>query len=217
MKHFFYDFAGYNVILFNKINNIFGRDESYVLTFADQLGFYRSFPIVLSLLLIYCYFSIITAKVNKKLYEKTALHWANTLATLAASLFVMLCIISFIKGFCAYKRPFCHEDVQNIKIFKSALISAECNRSFPSGHTAYICTILFSIWPVLNYLSKGIGIFLAVSVALSRIASGVHFPADVFWSALLSLVVVISIHKIIKFYITGKYSKRVLQFARSIF
>lgn len=213
MKHFFYDLVGYNAIIFNKLNHMLGQEESYLLTFADQVGFYRSFPLCLSLVLIYCYFSIASVKESKTDYEKAVLEWSITLITLFISLLFMACIVSFFKFMFAFKRPFCHEDIAKIKVFHSALSGADCHKSFPSGHTAYISTILFSIWPVLNPVSKGVGIMLALAVGISRIASGVHFPSDVLWAGLISLLSVLLIHKIIKRVIKEKYFRHILKLA----
>jgi len=216
MKHYLYDFAGYNIILFNKINQFFGQEESYILAFANQLGYYWSFPVVFSLIMIYCYFSILSTKDSKKLYEQQITRWSITLITLLASLVIMLIIVSLIKLGYSYKRPFCHDGLENIKIFTSALPGAHCSRSFPSGHTAYVCTILFAMWPMLNLFVRLIGIFLAISIALSRIASGVHFPADIFWSALISLIAVVITRYTIQA-LMRRLSPRMIKYMKSVF
>ena len=88
--------------------------------------------------------------------------------------------------------------------------------SFPSGHTTYTCTILFSIWPMLNHLAKGAGVIIAISVALARIASGVHFPADVLWAALISLVVVFFSRYLIR-KLTLKHRALIIKYTNNLF
>ena len=96
-----------------------------------------------------------------------------------------------------FARPFCSDDMTNIKVFAAALSNVHCHQSFPSGHTAYSCTLLFSLWPVLNTGTRMFGIFLAGSVAISRIASGVHFPADLLWAAIISATIVSITQKLV--------------------
>ena len=190
MKYFLYDFTGYNKILFEKINHFLGNEESYILSFADQVGLYRSFPVILPLLIIYCYFAISSVKNDRLLYIDTINLWFKTFSTLFISLFCMLLIIGIMKMAFSFSRPFCTEGLNFVKLLSSAVSNAQCNRSFPSGHTAYSCTMLFSLWQVFNRTTKIIGIFLVIAVTLSRIASGVHFPADLIWGALISFAVV---------------------------
>ena len=193
-----------------------GDDDSYLLILADQLGFYRSFPIVLSLLLIYCYFSIASSQESQIQYKKIVLAWSNILITLFVSLLVMLCVIASLKMFFAFKRPFCHEEIKIIKLLQRALSGTDCLRSFPSGHTAYICTILFSLWPALNHISKAVGALIALSVAISRIASGVHFPADILWAALISFVVVTLVKQTTQKLFVSRHSHSIVALSRKI-
>jgi|GEM_PF-1862353 membrane-associated phospholipid phosphatase len=60
--------------------------------------------------------------------------------------------------------------------------------SFPSGHAAFFA----SVSVVLLYHYPGLGIissFFALAIGLARIASGIHFPADIIGGFLLGIVV----------------------------
>ncbi len=72
------------------------------------------------------------------------------------------------------QRPRPYIDASGIAL----LIPSPLNTSFPSGHTAASFAIAFAIL----YADKRWGIFalvLACSIALGRIAVGVHYPSDI--------------------------------------
>ncbi len=68
-----------------------------------------------------------------------------------------------------------------------ALISHDPASSFPSGHMAFLVPIAFMIFT----LNKKLGIWLGVLtliVGFSRIASGVHYPLDIFGGIVIGVI-----------------------------
>ena len=106
--------------------------------------------------------------------------WSGIIATLIATL-----IVNLVKFYYNVPRPPVVIDKNIINIIGPALTS----HSFPSGHTVTIFTITailmfyFRRFPVRLLL-----IFLACLVGLSRIAVGVHWPADVMAGAEIGIL-----------------------------
>ncbi|MFM6906926.1 MAG: phosphatase PAP2 family protein, partial [Acinetobacter tjernbergiae] len=66
--------------------------------------------------------------------------------------------------------------------------------SFPSQHTLTIAIIAFSYW-LAGFKKIGIaGGLVTITVGLSRIYVGVHFPFDIIGSFVIGLILVISVN-----------------------
>jgi membrane-associated phospholipid phosphatase len=64
-----------------------------------------------------------------------------------------------------------------------------CLSSFPSSHTGLAILIALNIWP---YIGSGMRIFSAFIiglVALSRVGLAMHYPADIFYSIFIAILV----------------------------
>ncbi len=63
--------------------------------------------------------------------------------------------------------------------------------SFPSGHTAEVFALLFSLWILFkNKYVRATALLWALFIAYTRIAFGVHYPSDIAGGILLSAVCV---------------------------
>lgn len=69
--------------------------------------------------------------------------------------------------------------------------------SFPSGHTTLFSALAFSIF-FLNKKAGCVFILLTLLIGFSRIASGVHFPADILGGFLLGFAVSFLLNKFSK-------------------
>lgn len=73
-----------------------------------------------------------------------------------------------------------------------ALLLETGHSSFPSGHTAFAAALVWGAVLILartpgqRAITAIIGVMFAVSVGLSRLYLGVHYPSDVFGSLLIS-------------------------------
>lgn len=113
---------------------------------------------------------------------------------LCAGLLMSLIVANLIlKPAFARLRPF------QIKEGIELILAAPNDFSFPSGHTmaSVICaTIIF-----LQHKKMGIyAIILAVLISFSRLYLYMHFPSDVFFGAILGMLLGVSAVKIVKRY-----------------
>jgi membrane-associated phospholipid phosphatase len=106
--------------------------------------------------------------------------WSGLIATLIATL-----IVNIIKMYYDIPRPPAVIDKEQIHIIGPALFS----RSFPSGHTVTIFTLAGILMFCFRSAYIRIGLILiALMVGISRIAVGVHWPADVLAGAALGIL-----------------------------
>ncbi len=71
--------------------------------------------------------------------------------------------------------------------------------SFPSGHAMFFSALAMSVY----FYHKKLGIFLFVSaliISLSRVASGIHFPIDIFFGFIFGTLLAIIFRKILKIF-----------------
>lgn len=120
------------------------------------------------------------------IYFKTRLLGIET----AGALIISSLVSKFIKVHVSRVRPYL--TLQNLYIRKIGID----NYSFPSGHT----TVAFSIGVMLALTIPAIGFFsilTAITVGISRMYLGVHYPSDVFIGMLLGTVTSLSIYFLI--------------------
>jgi len=87
-----------------------------------------------------------------------------------------------IKDAFDFFRPYCTPSFKMNKQVVSIVQHYEqsrCAISFPSGHSMYVCFIVFSFWKILNRCLKWIGVILIILTGLSRVALGMHYFMDV--------------------------------------
>ena len=68
---------------------------------------------------------------------------------------------------------------------------------FPSGHAGYITILILSLWPAFGDKMRWLGVGIILAVCWSRMALGVHFPADLLAGFLIAAIEVLLLRKII--------------------
>jgi membrane-associated phospholipid phosphatase len=112
--------------------------------------------------------------------KRPDLIWSGIIATLIATL-----IVNIIKSYFDIPRPPATIDRNLIFIVGPSLY----RHSFPSGHTVTIFALTGILMFYFRSLLSRLGmILLAFLVGISRIAVGVHWPADVLAGAALGIV-----------------------------
>ena len=62
--------------------------------------------------------------------------------------------------------------------------------SFPSAHTGLSILVAYSLWPYMNTYLKGISCFVILAVAISRTTLAMHYPADIMYSILVTILII---------------------------
>lgn len=108
----------------------------------------------------------------------------SSLATLLSRGF----ITEGIRFFYEKKRPF--------EVLHFTPFFDEMSPSFPSGHSAFLFAIAFSVW----YFDKKTGwwlVFAALLNGIGRIVTGMHWPNDILGGAIIAAVSILIVKKII--------------------
>lgn len=103
------------------------------------------------------------------------------------SLIVSHLFVQILKRTIGRERPF--NIMDTINTFKTDLK----DYSFPSGHTTAIFSIITSLSINIPQL-KGILLFIAIAIGISRIYVGVHYPSDVLIGSILGTYTSVLLH-----------------------
>ena len=192
IKETFYDWAGGNVWLFHKINSLSG-DAAYdnaMQTISNLFVTKTMYLPWLGALALVALFAVICHKAKKAPGLKyTAAQWFAVVALFAVAVPVNAAVNHILKEHFAYARPYVALEGSDVKYIEHRP-EDDSHHSFPSGHMAFAACLVFALWEKLSQNGKTLGLLLLGLVAWSRVALGVHFPADVFWSAFVTLLVV---------------------------
>ncbi|TAN61061.1 phosphatase PAP2 family protein [bacterium] len=103
------------------------------------------------------------------------------------SALITVVIVALVKKICFFPRPFAQEEAR-------LLISHIADSTFPSKHTAVAFSLAFGIFLEKKHLGIWL-LALALLIGLSRIVTGVHYPADILAGILIGICVSLLTHK----------------------
>lgn len=196
LKNIFYDWLSYNKLIFKLINGFFSNPSA--LKFFGMVSFYLGnddkifihLTLILSTIIIFSIFG--DDKKNRQI------KCLKVVLILFPSVFITDFFISEIKNLFIYLRPYCSDDINIAATIKAVypLNTNECYKSFPSGHSAHVCSMILSLFPIMNRQAKILGIAIILAVGLSRIALARHFPADVLCGYLIAFLAVFTVRSI---------------------
>lgn len=161
----FYDWGGLNQTLFHLINSTTPEVPSPLVQFLTLAGSYWTAPVVMiGLWLCGVYAGD----------ARRALAFRNALVRFAIAFAVALAAASLLKISLDFPRP--------AVVFGDTIRvigQAESRYSLPSGHATFSALVASSLWPLFSARMRWALIMLPILVGWSRIATGMHFPADV--------------------------------------
>lgn len=190
-KTFFYDWGGANEALFKAINGLStGGWYDALMILLSRTADHENLPYIILLLL---FSTFIDYGLRKLRGRGGATHcliaWFGVFCVLTASYIVDGGTVKGLKHFIDYPRPYVAIGPEDVKLLEYRSDPADDYKSFPSGHASFITVVVASIWPVLSSGMRKFGIFLIFGVCWSRLALGMHFPADVLGGMILSLII----------------------------
>jgi membrane-associated phospholipid phosphatase len=200
VKEILYDWLGANQWLFLKINKLSGRNEIYdksmvlISRFSDPHTMYIPSLIFLSVLTMLAILWGLNRNMGTIKY--LVLRWVAVVMLFAVAFPVNAVVNYSLKDYFAFPRPYKAVEYTQVQQMEKRKMEDD-NRSFPSGHMAFIVCLVLSMWEVLSSFWRKVGLLAILAVGWSRIALGVHFPADVIWSWLITVVIVFIMRDII--------------------
>jgi membrane-associated phospholipid phosphatase len=199
LKDWFYDWHGLNEWLFLQINSIREPYYDQLMQFISHFGNYRHFLFWLAGILVYALASLSYRKIRKKgAVRGQAVMWVGVFVVLLVGFAANGIMVKTMKEYFEFPRPYVAlaQDQVNLLQVREA---EDGMKSFPSGHVAFITFIIASLWPAFRDDWRKWALLPIALVGWSRVSLGVHFPADVIWSCLLTTLLIIIVRKICYF------------------
>jgi len=164
-KFILYDWGGLNVALFQAINAGTPAALGPIAWFFSLVGNYWTAPLVLLSLWLWSKSAADPARAHAVRLRLTGFGLAFLLALLAATV---------LKLWLDFPRP-----PAVLGELVRLIGQAERHYSLPSGHATYSALVVGALWPQVGRRGRIGLVIYAGLVGWSRIASGMHFPADV--------------------------------------
>ena len=200
------NFTDLHVGTFRFLNEIFGKPAyDNIMIAAHIIAHPDYFIYVLAVIMIIASIMLYRIKHDAIMFKELCISWLTIISAMGISLIFLDTVVGALKLYTSVNRPFC--SLENIYTLEKITTMEKCNRSFPSGHTSIVTIVVASFWPLLNRPFKIIATFIALVVAISRIASGAHYPMDLIGSVIICLPLTIYIRNKVKQIITHYYSK----------
>ncbi len=187
MLELFYNPMGYNTDLFLLLNHYTNINVlPTIFQVISSLFFIANFAVFYLAICIYFYYKIKKSNNPAKYFE--SIYYELTRIGICYALFGIT--FATLKFSINLPRPFC--SIPAIDFITIADISLErCLSSFPSAHTGLAILVTYYLWTHINRPLKAISCVIVISVALSRITLAMHYPADILYSAIVTIIVII--------------------------
>ena len=210
MNTHFYNFFGLNETLFIQINQLTNKGFiPDILNAISSLFFIANFAACYIAVCVYFYFK--TKKATDVEAYFTPIY--NELFRIGTCYALFGFTFAGLKFSINMPRPFCSlEQAQFITTANTEL--ERCLSSFPSAHTGLSILATYALWPHLNRSTKLFCCAIIALVAISRITLAMHYPADVIYSALVTLIIIAIgniIYKTIKPSIVDPIKKHIIK------
>lgn len=188
MFEIFYNFAGINKKLFITINNFTNAGTlPVILKYLSNIFFIANFAVIYVLVCGYFYYKTKQAE-NKSEYFMPVYHELTRIGICYA---MFGCTFAALKFSINLPRPFCSLAPTEFTSIAS-ILNERCLSSFPSAHTGLCILAAYFLWPYINKTLKIIAIITTLAVATSRITLAMHYPADILYSVLTTMIVIIT-------------------------
>lgn len=187
MKEIIYDWGGFNTHLFYLVNSVHSFLYDQFMLLGSWLGGTKIFPLYILLIIGFAFYDVKRRK-NLQIvdYREYRQRWFKTIAVITSGFLIDILWVQYLKSHLLMPRPFIALPIGTV----TQLVQETPFSSFPSGHACFAMLLAAGLWPMLGKKGKALAVFYVVWVALSRLAVGVHFPADVVGTLLLSFLVV---------------------------
>ena len=185
IREIFYDFFGYNAKLFFHIhNNMNGEVVQTVLFNLSNLFYFYNFIFYFGIFIIYSLLQI------KKDGSKKIDHYWKIILRLGIIYSTFIFVFTFLKYTINMTRPLCLYEPYMINSIIH-ISEVRCLSSFPSAHAGMVLFCTYCIWKYLDKIQKIIMIATISLVGIARMSVAMHFPSDILYGYLISILVII--------------------------
>ncbi len=218
LKFYLYNWGGLNQELSQKLHLMITNETKLkILEFlTTYVGYYKMFPIHFVIIFLIMTTNILISKssLSQEQLRAKITKYFQLLSTLVITILCMAITIGAAKEIFSLTRPVCTDNFilsEYALQYKQSLkdITHECNLSFPSGHSAYITAMLVALWRFLSKPLRAIGILTISLVAISRVALGMHFIADVCFAIIMSIFIAKTVRHVMDLFFAKRSKKQV--------
>lgn len=220
-KELLYDWNGINEFFFQYLNNKFYNSHllNKFLIIITELGNIRKIPyVVIFSLTAYVIYNLLLKRYRQPSFFKEDLNkWSRIILIMGCSLLITGVIAPKLKQHFDYLRPLCNNKLKNnIHILTELgtnsithMINKRCQNdgSFPSAHAIIIAVVSASLWSIANLVGRLLIIFFVFVIIISRIAIGVHYPADLIGGYLIGFLIYMITRLLVDKILKLKFSK----------
>lgn len=221
-KVLLYDWMGGNEAIFRAINSIRGEQYDKIMQLISWATDKERFPLIFALYFGCFFLTVLWKLIRRREGVKTYISFCSgVMVILVVGFVVNAAAIHTLKSVFAMPRPYAILTDQpepyvkykqwssNAPLPKQPVYQLEkqepeeAYRSFPSGHVAFATLMLVAFWPLLNNFAAFVGACFVLLVGWSRISLGVHFPADVMGSIIITTPLIM----LLRYYINTIFRK----------
>jgi len=183
IKHWMYDWGGANVGLFLDVNRALPEQMLWLPQFLSWVGSYWGAPAFAALLFWW----------QRRQPIDFAVRIRQALSTFLVGVTLALAVAAVAKEAFAFPRP---SSVLGDALFH-VMGLPDSRYTLPSGHAVYIAALVASVWPLVTWPGRAFLVAFALAVGWSRVALGMHFPADIVagfalgWACLVASLAVV--------------------------
>lgn len=179
LKENFYDWHGANEWIFFKVNSIHTPFYDHVMKLLSDFGKHEHFKYYAILAVLYAIASTAVKKFKGSGGVRQHIcKWIGVILVLAVAYPASGLTTKYLKNEFSYERPYQKFGSEQV-VWLEKHEASKANQSFPSGHATFIMFLLVAFWPAFTENMRWLAMILALAVGWSRLALGVHFPADV--------------------------------------
>ncbi|WP_375318617.1 phosphatase PAP2 family protein [Candidatus Tisiphia endosymbiont of Oplodontha viridula] len=191
MFELLYNFQGLNQEIFLWINRITNHFSiiAHVLQIISYCFNIANFAIAY---LIYCVYFYIQLKKMQDFNQRHIKFWSiyNKMVLIGIIYTIFGCTYALLKFSVNLPRPFCSLPINSFVTIANIELE-RCLSSFPSSHSGLALLTTYFIWSYITMGQKIIALLIVLLVAISRITLAMHYPADIIYSFLITIIIII--------------------------
>jgi membrane-associated phospholipid phosphatase len=190
VKAWLYDWGGLNIALFHAINGNHAPWLDALMQALTWVGDHNRFEYYLAVLAIATWWQYCRERDSAR--TRT---WLLALATFSLGYVLDGWLVIGLKSAFDFPRPPAVFSPGDLIVVGTP----ELHHSFPSGHASFAMLVAASLWPLAKRrASRVLLVAVVFGVCLSRPYLGFHFPADVLFGSLKSLLLVVAIRYMLR-------------------